>query len=172
MATRLIYIGLVVFLLTILSGWSFNLTVNLTSSLPPGIYQIEPGRHITYGDIVQACPNIHENQKTARERGYLRYGICPGWFAPLLKRAAALPGDYVELTDGYIAVNGNKIPQTARLTTDSQGRKLPTPYFNGAVPSKEIWLLSNDSEYSYDARYFGAISLENVRGVAKPLWIF
>lgn len=149
-----------------------NLRLNVTGSLPLGVYQVVEGQ-VRRGDLVLACPEASEIQLEARARGYVRYGVfCPGWFGWIIKYAAALPGDVVTATAEGIAVNGQPLPNTSRVDADSKGRPLPPLPASGQVPDGWVWLLSTHAGRSFDSRYWGPVPLSTLRGRVRPVWLF
>jgi type IV secretory pathway protease TraF len=40
-----------------------------------------------------------------------------------------------------------------------------------SVPAGEVWLLSGHDPRSFDSRYFGAVPVTNIQGVARPIWV-
>src|ERR1700733_15412041 len=76
----------------------FGYRVNATTSLPPGIWRVDTMRTpLSRGDIVSVCPPSTEALQTAKLRGYLHMGMCPGGFEPLFKPVIAIGGDTVEI---------------------------------------------------------------------------
>src|SRR3990167_7537765 len=68
------------------------LRVNLSSSMPIGVYLQLPNDWIDRGDIVAVClPEAIASE--GKEKGYLLSGQCPGDTKPVLKEFIALPGD-------------------------------------------------------------------------------
>ena len=156
----------------LVAGGIGDLRLNVTGSLPPGVYQVVEG-DVQRGDLVLACPALTEMQFEARARGYLRYGLsCPGWFGSIIKYAAALPGDVVIATPGGIAINGRPMPNTSRLDADSKGQPLPPLPASGKVPDGQVWLLSTYAGRSFDSRYWGPVPLSTLRGRVRPVWLF
>lgn len=151
-------------------GWIAGVRVNMTASLPVGLYVISrspPGR----GTLVLAClPRSVAH--FAHERGYVpRGGSCAGELVPLGKAVVALPGDTVQMTPTGLMVNNTLLTGSSPLERDSRGRLLPRlPFGIYPVKSGELWLLSTASPRSFDSRYFGAISATNIRQQVLPLW--
>jgi len=133
---------------------------NASASAPIGLYQIDM-RAPEIGDLVLVRPG-ESLEKFIAARGYLPENI------PLLKRVAALSGDEICRESDAIFINGTRVADA--LTFDSSGRKMPSWRGCFALSSGEIFLL-NDPENSLDGRYFGATKLDDVIGVAKPLWV-
>ncbi|MBT8470617.1 MAG: conjugative transfer signal peptidase TraF [Deltaproteobacteria bacterium] len=145
---------------------SVGLRLNLTPSLPRGVYFLRPGVPAR-GTLVAACLPA-EAATVGRRRGYLGSGTCANESAPVLKFVAAVAGDVVEIgTD--TRVNGAYL-QSAPPIEDRAGRPL------GAYPTGrymlrrgELWLYS-PSPHSWDSRFFGPVSMDEVLGVVRPLW--
>jgi len=74
--------------------YSIGFRLNLTPSLPRGIYRATEGRP-ERGGLVAFCLESPVWTSLARERGYLGSGSCPSGLRPLLKYLAGLPGDAV-----------------------------------------------------------------------------
>ena len=161
-----------VLMVGLVAGGMGGLRLNVTGSLPLGVYRVVEG-DVRRGDLVLACPALTEIQFEARARGYLRYGLsCPGWFGSVIKHAAALPGDVVVATPDGIAVNGQPMPNTSRLDADSRGEPLPPLPASGQVPDGWVWLLSTYAGRSFDSRYWGPVPLSTLRGRVRPVWLF
>ncbi len=141
--------------LVLLLCWNAGLRVNLTPSLPQGVYIVRPGTP-GKGDFVTFCLE-GEFADLARERGYLVAGSCPSGLRPLLKRIAGLPGD---------AIPGDLFIRSA----DSRGRPMPSALPEGVIPSGMALLLA-DHPGSFDSRYFGLVPLDALQRV-EPVFVF
>jgi conjugative transfer signal peptidase TraF len=151
------------------TGFVFGFRINLTPSYPLGLWRIEPlARDVAVGDLIVICPPPNPAFVTARERGYLGHGLCPGWFAPLIKTVVAVASQDV-LIDGDIAVDGVRLSHSFVRPADGAGRPLATAA-DGPVPPGQLFLFS---EYagSYDSRYFGPIPAAGILGLARPLLV-
>ncbi len=146
-------LGAVVFALILAAAFTAGLRVNVTASLPRGLYQISagsPGK----GEYATFCLS-GEFAELARERGYVLAGSCPSGLRPLLKHVAALPGDVVNVAALLLRAK------------DSQGRPLPSVLQNGPVPAGMALLLA-DHPGSFDGRYFGLVPLDMLQRV-RPI---
>jgi conjugative transfer signal peptidase TraF len=144
--------------------------LNLTPSEPIGLWRIEtPNRPVVTGDLVFICPPVTARFEEARRRGYLRWGLCDGGVAPLIKTVAALPGQQVEITD-HVVVDGQPIEASTVREKDGAGREL-TPDPGGIVPSGHLFLHSSFAS-SYDSRYFGPVPDSGFLGLARPILTF
>jgi conjugative transfer signal peptidase TraF len=147
------------------------LRLNLTASLPPGLYRLSPLRRPPCpGDLVLACPPPAA-AALAHRRGYLGPGSCPGDTHPLGKLVLAAAGDRVELTAAAIIVNGCRLPATPSAPADARGRPLPHPP-PGAylLRAGDLWLFAPHPR-SFDSRYFGPVAASKVRGLLHPLLV-
>ena len=140
--------------LALLCLWCAGLRVNLTPSLPKGIYVLCPGTP-GKGEYAAFCLE-GEFADMARERGYLLAGSCPTGLRPLLKRVAALPGDVIPTG---LAVR----------SVDSLGRALPSVPLTDVVTSGMALVLA-EHPGSFDSRYFGLVPLDALQRV-KPLFL-
>jgi conjugative transfer signal peptidase TraF len=145
-----------VFAFALLWAWGAGFRLNLTPSLPQGIYKLSPGAP-GKGDVVSFCLE-GEFADLARERGYLQAGSCPSGLRPLLKTLAGLPGESVN-------------PETLLIRgTDSLGRPMPSTLEAGIIPPGMGFLLT-EHPGGFDSRYFGLAPLEKLRKV-DPVFLF
>jgi conjugative transfer signal peptidase TraF len=155
--------------------WACCLRLNLSASLPSCLYFLIPitlSRPLERGDLVLLCPPAAV-AALGRARGYLGFGLCPGFVPELLKPVGAVPGDRVAAKRGFVVVNGQPVPGALVLPKDSLGRPL-SPFSDSdvEVPADSVFLLSTHSPRSWDSRYFGPVPLGSVRARAIPLWRF
>lgn len=144
--------------------------LNLTPSEPLGLWRIVAlQRPVEVGDLVFICPPATASFEEARRRGYVRRGLCPSGFAPLIKTVAALPGQHVE-TGANVTVDGRPLPSSIVLASDGEGRPI-TPFKTGIVPPKNLFLHSSFAS-SYDSRYFGPLPDSGLLGLARPVLTF
>lgn len=138
-----------------------GLRFNPTPSLPKGIYRVFPGNSGAgvpeRNDLVSFCLE-GEFAELALERGYLEPGSCPSGLRPLLKRLAALPGDFVGPSSFPIR------------SVDSHERPMSPALVPGVVPPGKALVLA-DHPGSFDSRYFGFVPLEALQRV-EPVFVF
>jgi len=152
------------------TGWLAGLRLNLTGSLPVGLYLASRAVPVR-GAIVLAClpPPV---AAFARDRGYVpRGGGCPGDVLPLGKPVLAVAGDTVTVTSSGLLVNGIPIPNSRPLATDRKGRALPRLAIGRyVVRPGSLWIVSSYSPFSFDSRYFGTVETRQVRSCVRRLW--
>ncbi len=152
------------------SGFIGGYRLNLTPSEPLGLWRIEElQRPVAIGDLVFLCPPTTATFTEAWRRGYLRRGLCPSGFAPLIKTVAALPGQRVEITD-HVLIDGRPVPASSVWARDGEGRVL-LPDSGGVVPPHHLFLHSPFAS-SYDSRYFGPVPDSGILGLARPVFTF
>lgn len=159
----------VVTLLTVgLAGGAAGYRINLTASLPIGLWRITDD--IGAGTYVTACvPPAIPMMRVAVARGYLPYGTCPGGYAPLLKQVVAVSGDTVALTVDAVAVNGQVLSNTKTLNATGPQRLPVFPRGTYHVGADEFWLIANHNPRSFDSRYFGALRRADIQHGMKPV---
>ncbi|MDR2946196.1 MAG: conjugative transfer signal peptidase TraF [Candidatus Adiutrix sp.] len=169
---RALEIGLLLIdLLAILlmAAWIFGFRVNITSSMPMGVYLLS-SEPVERFDIVSFClPPDNPHSALAEKRGYLQSGLCPNGQQPLLKRLAGIPGDRVEIKDSGIVLNDRFLLGTKRPTRDRRGRVLPDSLLHqGIVPDGQALVLSQEHAGSFDSRHFGLVPMVALKKV-KPV---
>ena len=164
------FLGAAVVLAALVSlGALLGLRLNLTESLPRGVYRTV-GEAPRRGSIVVVCPPL-DAAELARERGYLGPGSCPGGVRGLGKIVLAIGGDVVAHRKEGIAVNWKPIVNSGTLARDSRRRVLPHhPWGDYVLKAHELWLFSPYRPNSYDSRYFGPVDASDVVSVLRPVW--
>ena len=157
------------FLMLLALLWQAGYRLNLTRSLPAGLYRITGGP-VQRGWLASFCLEDAEYVSLARERGYLAAGSCPSGLRPLLKVISGLPGDVIELVEGLITVNGQSLAGTAVVDMDSKERPAPPSRLApGVIQQGRALVLSQHHSGSFDSRYFGLVPLEALRRVEPVL---
>ncbi len=157
-------------LLLLVAGSIAGFRLNLTGSMPLGLYRAVPGP-LVRGSLVLLCLPPHV-AAFARARGYVpRGGMCPGGILPVGKPVLALPGDTVTVTATGLRVNGVPVPNSMGLATDHRGRPLPRlPPGSQVVRPGTLWVVSGYARMSFDSRYFGPVAVAAVRSYLRPVW--
>ena len=148
--------------------YSNGYRINLTNSMFKGIYQIQHATHIKRDDLVSACLPT-KIAKYAHSRGYLIRGSCNNGYAPVIKQILAVPNDRVVMNTNGIQVNG-KYFNYKQEQADHLNRPLNPKNINKNID--EYLLIGTNSKYSWDSRYFGEVSRQDIMNVVKPIWIW
>lgn len=104
--------------------------------------------------------------------GHLNRGDVIVFKAPIdsskdfIKRVIALPGDTVELKDGFVYVNGNKLNESTYLSSDV--RTFGGTFLNENTPKKipdgYVFVMGDNRSYSSDSREWGLLKKSEVIG--------
>ena len=85
-----------------------------------------------------------------------------------IKRVIGLPGDYVEIKDGAVYINGEKLQEDylqSGVVTDMHQDATHEGNFTGfTVPENCVFCLGDNRTGSRDCRSFGCIPLEKIEG--------
>lgn len=169
MKTGFAYLGSAVAAVMILM-WAFGFYVNTTRSIPLGVY-LRSDSSIRTGSYVSFCPPKNDIFDTAKKRGYIRAGFCPGGYGYVMKRVAAVGGDVVDVADEGVRVNGRLLPLSKPRLTDKAGRPMPKQQGQEwTLRPSEYLLMSDINPISFDGRYFGPVSVQQIRDVIQPVW--
>lgn len=140
-----------------------HLLINVTPSIPRGVYWISPGEVPTRGQLV-ALPIPSRVRDLIYERQYL-----PRSIELLAKPVAAVGGDHVCIRERRLFINGSDV--AAVLGSDRQGRIIPVAPICGALPASHVFV-ATEHENSFDSRNFGPVGVACLRGTLTPLLTF
>ena len=135
---------------------------NVTASAPIGLYRVISSRSLRRGDLVVIRPAAPLARFLA-ERGYLPLG------APLIKPLAALPGQRVCRAGDLVHIDGALVAKAR--SRDRRGRSLPVWRGCRTLLHGQVFVLNPAREDSLDGRYFGAVPVSSVIGLATPVWV-
>jgi conjugative transfer signal peptidase TraF len=139
-------------------------------SLPKGLYWLSREIPLRGGIALVCLPK--KIASFGRSRGYLHVGACAGGARPVGKPIAAVAGDFISLGESDVRVNGVRVATSSRPSVDSEGRPLPrTPNGTYEVHRGEVWLISVHHPRSWDSRYFGPVSEQDIVGALHPIWV-
>jgi signal peptidase I len=79
----------------------------------------------------------------------------------LIKRVIGLPGETVEITDGHVYINGEKLEEPFLTGQTNPGRQAKV-----TVPPLHVFVLGDNRNHSNDSRSFGPVPIENILGRA------
>jgi len=125
----------------------FGLTVNLTESMPLGLYQFSQGNtDITKSDLIVF--NIHQTSDQ------------------LLKKVIGVENDHVVVNQEGVFLNGALVANSKIFRFDSKGHPLTPKLLDKILVKNEIFAMG-DHIQSYDSRYFGTVYVKenNIRKV-------
>ena len=156
-------------LLLAIVALAWSVRINTTKSIPVGFYWMTSDP-VKKGSYVIFCPPETELFDTAKERGYIGAGFCPGGYGYMMKRVAAVEDDAVVIAADGVRVNGELLPLSVPHAADKAGRPLPrTKSKRYTLGAHALLLMSDVSGTSFDGRYFGPIDRKQVQGVIHPI---
>ena len=81
-----------------------------------------------------------------------------------IKRVIGLPGDHVEIKDGSVYINGEKLEEDY-LSSDVKTESVNGgQYLDIIVPEKTVFVMGDNRPDSIDSRKFGCIPYEKIEG--------
>jgi signal peptidase I len=81
-----------------------------------------------------------------------------------IKRVIGLPGDHVEIKDGSVYINGEKLEENY-LSSDVKTESVNGgQYLDIIVPEKTVFVMGDNRPDSIDSRKFGCIPYEKIEG--------
>ena len=149
-----------------------GIVINITPSYPRGLYTgepLQPGKRIKVKDMVLVCPDTANPAIiNALKLKIFPVGSCAGGIAPLIKTVEGVPGDYVKRENKLITINGQ--PYRGSPVMHAQLFPLPVgPGYRHRLADQEYWLMSDHNPDSFDSRYFGPITKDQIRKILQPL---
>ena len=143
-----------------------NIRINYTPSEPMGLYRVltftGASADVQRGSLIEFCHHGVKNKFMIR-------GACEDGYAPFVKQVIGMPGDTVTVADSGVSVNGVGVPHSRPLRFSIADPTLAMPVLRGSFTLNEgqYWVLGGqNTERSYDSRYFGAVSAKDIRAVA------
>ena len=156
-------------LLLVFIGFScLDLRLNITASMPKGVYRTLEGQ-LGRGNDAEFCLD-GQDAKLALERKYLKPGRCQAGVMPLVKTVVGLPGDKITISQNGIAVNEQLRPLSTIRPLDSKGRPMTSHLQAGVIPKGKGLVLS-EHEGGFDGRYFGLVDLKSLKKV-EPVFVW
>ena len=131
--------------------------------MPKGFYLITPIKEIKRFDIIEFRPPIDILNFMKEKRWIPASGL-------IIKYVFALPGDHACIKKQTLWINNKKIGKVHRFY--DKNKLLPQTKICGKLVDDQYLLLSTESERSFDSRYFGVISAQNILGHATPIFIY
>jgi conjugative transfer signal peptidase TraF len=167
--TVAIYLLIALSTTSILFANKTPLRINLTASMPEGLYWLSPPRAVRAGDLAMVCL---DNQRAhyALQRGYIQAGSCDNAAQPLLKEVVALANDTISLSSNSVLINNIPLPHSSTLATDKLQRPLKAaPRGIYKLQANQMWLYGISSNRSWDSRYFGLVKSSDIASIVKPI---
>jgi signal peptidase I len=108
------------------------------------------------------------------KRGEIVLVRVPGQELQVLRRVIGLPGETVEMQDGHVFINGNKLDEPWLAPLGSDEPKVDDPmsvsFSQITVGEARYFVLSDFRKVGNDSRTFGAVKKEDVLATAWSLF--
>jgi len=136
--------------------------LNLSPSVPLGLYRIVSPTNLAVGDLV-----VFDPPEGAHPYLYGRHWLPQGW--PLIKYVGALAGETFSIEGASFCINNKYIGMVH--DRDDEGRTLPKTTGTHTV-EPGMFLPVSPYSRSFDGRYFGTVPVNSIKGKASPLWLY
>lgn len=161
----------ILFILILFALYISGVRINTTKSIPIGIY-LTTNKQLSIGDFVMFCPPDTDIFLAAKKRGYITSGFCSGDYGYMMKQVVGQTGDMVTITEKGVLLNDQLLPHSQLIESDLDGNALPKYKEEYVISDGDVLLMSNISDTSFDGRYFGPISKNQILTVVNPLITF
>ena len=121
----------------------------------------------TYSEIDESDPVAKYENKHKGLWSKFVYNVLELGKDSYIKRVIALPGEHVEIKDGEVYINGEKLEEDYLqdgIVTDVIG----AGFTDFIVPEKCVFAMGDNRNHSTDCRAFGCIPLEKIE---SKVWI-
>lgn len=142
---------------------SYLFFLNITDSLPLGLYLRIPGREFQCGDYIVYEPSGEVRRMVAD------YGWGDGNHV-FLKQIGAVAGEHYAIHEETHEFTVEGMCRGRVFDTDAQGHPLPRLRGEFIVPQGHILPVATNPR-SFDGRYTGTIPVDSIQTKVIPLWI-
>lgn len=142
---------------------SYFFFLNITDSLPLGLYLRVPGSEFQRGDYIVYEPSEEVRQIVAD------YGWGDGNHV-FLKQIGAVAGEHYAVHEETHEFTIEGVCRGRVFDTDAQGHPLPRLRGEFIVPEGHVLPVATNPR-SFDGRYTGTIPIDSIQAKVVPLWI-
>jgi signal peptidase I len=162
---------------TVVFVWFFTHHVAQATMVPTGSMKptILVGDHFMLDKVAFPANYPDVVQKILPERKIHRSDILAFWSPEqadlrLVKRVIGLPGETLEIRNGDIYINGEKLNEPYVVHIVPQERRVLQNVAAIKIPENSFFMMGDNRDDSRDSRYFGVISREAMIG--RPLFVY
>jgi len=126
--------------------------------------------NISNGEIDQSNPIAQYRNIPESLWGKFKYYVLEVGKTSYIKRVIALPGEHVQIKDGYVYINGERL-QEDYLQPSIVTYSIKGIYDDFIVPENTVFALGDNRTQSQDCRAFGCIPLKKIEStLAFRFW--
>ena len=159
----LISIGILALIISGIKKTGYHITYSATASMPRGFYLIIPTKKIARHDIVEFIPPSNVRDLIKEQHWTPDSGL-------IIKYVFAIPKDHVCIKNQIVWVNGKKVSHVYK--SYAKNKPLPQARICNKLKENQYLLLSTKSDRSFDSRYFGVVSSQEILGRAVPIFTY
>lgn len=115
------------------------------------------------GDYILVTPFSHGHRPARSDVVVFRTGDRSEPY--FVKRVIALPGDYLQLRDGQVMINGYTLPEPYLVHKGTEGTVVPQ-----IVPHDCYFVLGDNRRESFDSRALGLVPVAALVGKARLIY--
>ena len=159
----IIFLGVLFIVITKIASY---FTINYTPSYPIGVYFKSNVTKIERNHYYLFCPTYDKYMKFAETNKFWENMSKSCGKTPMyLKKAYGLPGDYIEVKEKGVFVNGVIVPNSQIVLNNKIFKK----NYSIQLKENEYFMLSDYNKHSYDSRYFGIINKNQILKQVYPV---
>jgi conjugative transfer signal peptidase TraF len=165
--------GVFIVIVTIHVAVLAGLRVNLSPSVPRGLYWLQSDAP-RVGDYVAICPPRSQLFDRALKHGYVMRGTCPSGYGELIKVLAAADDADVAVSHDGVAIAGALWPLSVPKQADALGRRIPQRVlpWHAVLSASTVLVMSDRNAFGFDSRYFGPLERAAIVGGAHLIFAF
>ena len=154
-----------------------HILINVTNSMPIGVYEKMPVDTLNVGDVVSFCLD-DDKAKLALDNNIMAHNRqCDNGSEMLIKEIIAVPTDLVIVKSEGMEVDYEKIhylyPAPRYSFSPRTHKPVLTLIDTGKYKSTGYWMYGEyNYKNSWDSRYFGQVSRSNIINKLDPLFIW
>lgn len=143
-----------------------HLTHNITPSLPLGYYLTFPWEINRGTYIICLDDSKKEYLEVMAQLGLQPNNQCKNGYLSIMKTIVGIPGDLVEITENGVSINSVIIPNSKAMKKYHSLSLLPIESgYQHTLSHDEYWV-QGSIRNSYDSRYFGVITKDEIKNKA------
>lgn len=97
----------------------------------------------------------------------IKYNILETTKVSYIKRVIALPGEHVQIKDGAVYINDQKLDESKYIGGGITTENIDGIYSDFVVPENTFFALGDNRPNSVDCRFFGCIPLDKIEGTVS-----